>query len=143
MSDDGDGIPLTSCARDAVKAALRFARERDVEIPTTRDLLMGLMEQREALVVRVLEEKGLYAAVAGEAGQPDASSIDGTPATAAVKVAVAEATTRRDSFLGAEHLLWGLLDDSAGETAALFDRLGVRSALRAAVAELLDEPGAA
>ena len=101
------------------------------------------MLQREALVVRAWEEKELYAAVAEAAEQPDASSAEGTPATAAVKVAVKEATVRHDTFLGGEHLLWGLLDDAAGESAALFERLGVRAAVRAVVVGLLDEPGTA
>ena len=136
------GVPLTACARDAVKAALRVAANRHADDPTTEDLLLGLMEQRSALVIRMLEQLGVYLPVIEHLQQGERNS-SALSASVAIKVAVSEATARNNPFLGAEHLLWGLVDDSALGSADIFERLGVRSDVRSALVALLDEPGAA
>jgi hypothetical protein len=150
------GYDFTQRVRGALIKAREEAHRRHHEYVGTEHLLLGLLEEDDALVMDVLENLGvkpyeLQAAVERvvQNGQP--SSRDRMPdlpyearARVVLDQAIAVAHEFGDGYVGTQHLLLGLIREREGIAAQTLTSAGLTEpALRREVVRLLQGEGAA
>lgn len=159
-------LPLTARSQEALELAMREAYELRAPSVGTEHVLLGLLEEREGLAVRVLADAGLtpegvraelLKGVAAGAPAPAAAGSDGeaapipnlaldqrqgpltaTPAARRVlELANDEALARGDAAVGPEHLLVALARSEDPVAGAILHGLGADAErLRAEVTRL-------
>ncbi|MEU7867497.1 Clp protease N-terminal domain-containing protein [Dactylosporangium sp. NPDC049140] len=120
---------------ERAKTALRLAYEHATTTVTTADLLHGLLEEGTNLAVRLLPVLGADPATLTA---PPTTENTG-PAAAALELAHSEATALGHNYIGAEHILLGLLAEPSGVAGATLRARGLtldtaRTAVVAALA---------
>ncbi|WP_426503758.1 Clp protease N-terminal domain-containing protein [Dactylosporangium sp. McL0621] len=121
---------------ERAKTALRLAYEHATTTVTTADLLHGLLEEGTNLAVRLLPVLGVDPATL--TASPTTTENTG-PAAAALELAHSEATALGHNYIGAEHILLGLLAEPSGIAGATLRARGLtldtaRTAVVAALA---------
>jgi ATP-dependent Clp protease ATP-binding subunit ClpA len=143
------GTRATPRLRKAVQLAYAAARERGVNYVGTEHLLLGLLEERENLAVRVIEaldvepddvRRELDALIAQHQGGPGPGGEPKLTANAArsLELAVQEAMRLFHNYLGCEHLLLGLIEEDEGLGGRALRSMGVdKTVARRAVVSAL------
>ncbi|HWQ12971.1 MAG TPA: Clp protease N-terminal domain-containing protein [Roseiflexaceae bacterium] len=130
--------PLSARARRCLQMAADEARAGARSAVGTEHLLVGLLREGEGVAAQVLGEIGITleavrAAIAAgtdwpERAAPAPASPGQTPLTdhaqQAVRAAVAQASEWEHSYLGTEHLLFGLTKVLDSNVALLLEQLG-------------------
>ena len=125
---------FTIKSREAIEAAIALARERRNPQVNTNHLLVALLDQRDALVLPVLEHLGVdvdkvrRAAEDAVAMLPTVTGEDAEPGfdaelAAALRRAQAEADKLGDQYVPSEDLLLALADDRNTEVGATRDQI--------------------
>lgn len=143
-----DDERLTARAR----LALDYAREEAVPFNHnyigTEHLLLGLLRVEEGVAARVLNELGVTLETVRErlgtiVGKGKGTVPEYPPyvprARLALRLAVEEADSLDNHYIGTEHLLLALIRVREGMAARILDRLGVLDTARLAVLHLLTE----
>jgi hypothetical protein len=127
---------FTNRARHSIKAAAEEARERGHNFVSPEHLALGLLHEPEGLAAKAIVELGVPLDAAREAviavlppAGTDAPDVDKVPFTQGSKrtmgLAVREALRRGHNYIGTEHILLGLLEDSEGTAGGALIALGV------------------
>jgi hypothetical protein len=139
---------VTARAREALDESAKAAQRLGHPYVGTEHLLLGLLVDPASLAAKVLTEMGVTreaveAAIALRTGTQVAAAGDPplTPlAKDAVGRALREALTLGHNYIGTEHILLALLDDTEGTAAAILTSLGVTlDRVRARVIQVLSE----
>jgi ATP-dependent Clp protease ATP-binding subunit ClpC len=150
------GYDFTQRVRDALIKAREEAHRRDHEYVGTEHLLLGLLEEEDALVMDVLENLGarpseIEAAVERvvQNGQPSMRArLPDLPYEARARVvldqAIAVAHEFGDGYVGTQHLLLGLIRERQGIAAQALMSAGLTEpTLRREIVRLLQGEGVA
>jgi ATP-dependent Clp protease ATP-binding subunit ClpA len=150
------GYDFTQRVRDALIKAREEAHRRNHEYVGTEHLLLGLLEEDDALVMDVLENLGakpseIQAAVEHvvQNGQPSARArLPDLPYTSRARVvldqAIAVAHEFGDGYVGTQHLLLGLIRERQGIAAQTLTSAGLTEpTLRREVVRVLQGEGVA
>jgi hypothetical protein len=127
---------FTLRAKNSIKAAAEEAREHRHDHVSPGHLALGLLHEPEGLAAKAIEALGapldsarqaLVAALPPDgAEEPVPDKIPFTPqAKKTMALAVREALRRAHNYIGTEHILLGLLEDSEGAVSAALTELGV------------------
>jgi ATP-dependent Clp protease ATP-binding subunit ClpC len=150
------GYDFTNRVRGALIKAREEAHRRNHEYVGTEHLMLGLLEEDDALVMDVLENLGarpleIQTAVerAIENGQPSARTrLPDLPYTARARIvldqAIAVAHEFGDGYVGTQHLLLGLIRERQGIAAQALTAAGLTEpTLRREIVRLLQGEGVA
>lgn len=150
------GYDFTQRVRDALIKAREEAHRRNHEYVGTEHLLLGLLEEEDALVMDVLENLGarpweIQAAVERvvQNGQPSMRArLPDLPYEARARVvldqAIAVAHEFGDGYVGTQHLLLGLIRERQGIAAQALMTAGLTEpTLRREIVRLLQGEGVA
>ncbi len=139
---------------ERARLALDYAREEAVPFNHnyigTEHLLLGLLRVEEGVAARVLNELGVTLETVRERlgtivgkGKGKGTVPEYLPyvprARLALRLAVEEADSLDNHYIGTEHLLLALIRVREGMAARILDRLGVLDTARLAVLHLLTE----
>jgi ATP-dependent Clp protease ATP-binding subunit ClpA len=123
--------------RNVVKLARARARERKLSYVGTEHLLLGILEERGNLAVRVIEAlevdpddlRAEVEAAASATEQPDpkpARTPKLTPlARQAFRLAVQESVRMGHNYIGCEHVLLGLVSEDEGLAGKVLRSMGI------------------
>ena len=150
------GYDFTNRVRGALIKAREEAHRRHHEYVGTEHLLLGLLEEDDALVMDVLDNLGVpsYGVQAAvervvQNGQPNARDrMPDLPYTSRARVvldqAIAVAHEFGDGYVGTQHLLLGLIRERQGIAAQALASVGLTEAsLRREIVRLLQGEGVA
>ncbi len=134
-------------ARRVLVLAQEEARLLNHSFIGTEHLLLGLIHEGDGIAAQALERCGITLEAArneveetiGRAGSAPSGSPPFTPrAKRALELALREARQLSHNFIGTEHILFGLIDESEGVAAQVIQNLGVDlDVLRADIFELM------
>ena len=127
---------FTPRARNSIQAAAEEAREHRHNFVSPEHLAIGLLHEPEGLAVKAMEALGVPADSARHAlvgvlppdgaDKPVSDKIPFTPgAKKCMALAVREALRLGHNYVGTEHILLGLLEDSEGTVGGALIGLGV------------------
>jgi len=143
---------FTDRARRVLVCAQEEARLLRHGFIGTEHLLLGLIQEREGVAARALEELGIALADVRRAveetiGSSTATSTGSPPFTPRAKkvleLSLREALALHHNYIGTEHILLGVIREGEGVGARVLVRLGAEpDAVRAAVLGLLAGYGA-
>jgi ATP-dependent Clp protease ATP-binding subunit ClpC len=155
LEDAGEAdLPLrgvfTGRLRDSVKLAYAAAREREVNFVGTEHLLLGVLDQRSNLAVRVIEAlevspddvrselEGVMAQQPGASRERSATPAMTPLARRTFELAAEESTRFGHNYVGCEHLLLGLIVEEDGLAGRVLRSMGLeKTAVRRAVVTAL------
>ncbi|MGN1410708.1 MAG: ATP-dependent Clp protease ATP-binding subunit [Eubacteriales bacterium] len=130
-------IGFTKKAQNALNKALYLASQMGHTCVGSEHLLLGLLSEKEGIAARVLEERGVtydktYALLEENVGigQPTAlSAADITPRTKKIiESSAAAAVQMKNGYIGTEHLLLALCDESECFAVRLINEQGASPA---------------
>ncbi len=138
---------FTDRARRVVVLAQEEARLLDHDYIGTEHLLLGLIQEREGLAAKALEELGISldavrAQVVATIGRGKRAPKGHIPFTArakkALEMSLRAALDLGHNYIGTEHILLGLIREGTGVAAQVLGQLGADSdRVRAQVSQLL------
>ncbi len=127
---------MTQKTREALAAAQQIAVDRHHQIVGPKHLALALLEQREGITPRVLQQAGVAPELFGRdlaALLDKIPQVYGYEGTLQMNTALArvlsraeqEAKALKDDYISVEHLLLALIEDSEGDLVELFRRWGL------------------
>ncbi|MBS4913820.1 MAG: ATP-dependent Clp protease ATP-binding subunit [Veillonella sp.] len=125
---------FTDGAQQVLNIAQEKAQEFGHNFIGSEHLLLGLLEEGNSVASKALRELGLESealekAILDEDGRGNGydSSIEMTPRTKRIlQLAVDTANRMQHSYVGAEHILLGILRDGGGIAVSILQRFGIR-----------------
>lgn len=125
---------FTDGAQEVLNIAQEKAQEFGHNFIGSEHLLLGLLEEGNSIAAKALRELGLESealekAILDEDGRGNGydNSIEMTPRTKRIlQLAVDTANRMQHSYVGAEHILLGILRDGGGIAVAILQRFGIR-----------------
>ncbi|WP_251440054.1 ATP-dependent Clp protease ATP-binding subunit [Veillonella intestinalis] len=125
----------TDGAQRALGIAQEKAKEFGHDYVGTEHLLLGLLEESNSVAAKALHALGLEGKATEEAvlaavgrGNGSGNELYVTPRTKRVlQLAVEIANRMQHNYVGAEHLLLGILQDGGGVAVAVLQKFGIRS----------------
>ena len=144
------GNHFTSRAIKAIEFAQYAARELEQDYIGTEHILLGLLHEEGSVAFAALQAAGLSfdavmqrveAMVAGDAEYPSDNPYYTPRAKRVMEGAVEEAQTLGHNYIGTEHILLSLLEETEGAAAELLIGMGVDiDALQGEVLDRIDHP---
>ena len=144
------GNHFTSRAIKAIEFAQYAARELEQDYIGTEHILLGLLHEEGSVAFAALQAAGLIfdavmqrveAMVAGDAEYPSDNPYYTPRAKRVMEGAVEEAQTLGHNYIGTEHILLSLLEETEGAAAELLIGMGVDiDALQGEVLDRIDHP---
>ena len=144
------GNHFTSRAIKAIEFAQYAARELEQDYIGTEHFLLGLLHEEGSVAFAALQAAGLSfdavmqrveAMVAGDAEYPSDNPYYTPRAKRVMEGAVEEAQTLGHNYIGTEHILLSLLEETEGAAAELLIGMGVDiDALQGEVLDRIDHP---
>lgn len=141
---------FTSRAIKAIEFAQYAARELEQDYIGTEHILLGLLHEEGSVAFAALQAAGLSfdavmqrveAMVAGDAEYPSDNPYYTPRAKRVMEGAVEEAQTLGHNYIGTEHILLSLLEETEGAAAELLIGMGVDiDALQGEVLDRIDHP---
>ena len=141
---------FTSRAIKAIEFAQYAARELEQDYIGTEHILLGLLHEEGSVAFAALQAAGLTfdavmqrveAMVAGDAEYPSDNPYYTPRAKRVMEGAVEEAQTLGHNYIGTEHILLSLLEETEGAAAELLIGMGVDiDALQGEVLDRIDHP---
>ena len=141
---------FTSRAIKAIEFAQYAARELEQDYIGTEHILLGLLHEEGSVAFAALQAAGLIfdavmqrveAMVAGDAEYPSDNPYSTPRAKRVMEGAVEEAQTLGHNYIGTEHILLSLLEETEGAAAELLIGMGVDiDALQGEVLDRIDPP---
>ncbi|WP_303298177.1 ATP-dependent Clp protease ATP-binding subunit [Mitsuokella multacida] len=141
---------FTSRAIKAIEFAQYAARELEQDYIGTEHILLGLLHEEGSVAFAALQAAGLSfdavmqrveAMVAGDAEYPSDNPYYTPRAKRVMEGAVEEAQTLGHNYIGTEHILLSLLEETEGAAAELLIGMGVDiDALQGEVLDRIDPP---
>lgn len=141
---------FTSRAIKAIEFAQYAARELEQDYIGTEHILLGLLHEEGSVAFAALQAAGLTfdavmqrveAMVAGDAGYPSDNPYYTPRAKRVMEGAVEEAQTLGHNYIGTEHILLSLLEETEGAATELLIGMGVDiDALQGEVLDRIDHP---
>ena len=141
---------FTSRAIKAIEFAQYAARELEQDYIGTEHILLGLLHEEGSVAFAALQAAGLIfdavmqrveAMVAGDAEYPSDNPYYTPRAKRVMEGAVEEAQTLGHNYIGTEHILLSLLEETEGAAAELLIGMGVDiDALQGEVLDRIDHP---
>ena len=141
---------FTSRAIKAIEFAQYAARELEQDYIGTEHILLGLLHEEGSVAFAALQAAGLSfdavmqrveAMVAGDAEYPSDNPCYTPRAKRVMEGAVEEAQTLGHNYIGTEHILLSLLEETEGAAAELLIGMGVDiDALQGEVLDRIDHP---
>lgn len=141
---------FTSRAIKAIEFAQYAARELEQDYIGTEHILLGLLHEEGSVAFAALQAAGLSfdavmqrveAMVAGDAEYPSDNPYYTPRAKRVMEGAVEEAQTLGHNYIGTEHILLSLLEETEGAAAELLIGMGVNiDALQGEVLDRIDHP---
>ena len=141
---------FTSRAIKAIEFAQYAARELEQDYIGTEHILLGLLHEEGSVAFAALQAAGLTfdavmqrveAMVAGDAEYPSDNPYYTPRAKRVMEGAVEEAQTLGQNYIGTEHILLSLLEETEGAAAELLIGMGVDiDALQGEVLDRIDHP---
>ena len=141
---------FTSRAIKAIEFAQYAARELEQDYIGTEHILLGLLHEEGSVAFAALQAAGLIfdavmqrveAMVAGDAEYPSDNPYYTPRAKRVMEGAVEEAQTLGHNYIGTEHILLSLLEETEGAAAELLIGMGVDiDALQGEVLDRIDPP---
>ena len=141
---------FTSRAIKAIEFAQYAARELEQDYIGTEHILLGLLHEEGSVAFAALQAAGLTfdavmqrveAMVAGDAEYPSDNPYHTPRAKRVMEGAVEEAQTLGHNYIGTEHILLSLLEETEGAAAELLIGMGVDiDALQGEVLDRIDHP---
>ncbi len=126
---------FTDGARRALDIAQDKAKEFGHDYVGTEHLLLGLLEEKDSVAAKALRKLGLEDDAAEKAvldavgrGTDHSGSLYMTPRTKHVlQLAVETANRMQHNYVGAEHILLGILSDGGGVAVQVLQEFGIRT----------------
>ena len=126
---------FTDGARRALDIAQDKAKEFGHDYVGTEHLLLGLLEEKDSVAAKALHKLGLEDDAAEKAvldavgrGTDHSGSLYMTPRTKRVlQLAVETANRMQHNYVGAEHILLGILSDGGGVAVQVLQEFGIRT----------------
>ena len=141
---------FTSRAIKAIEFAQYAARELEQDYIGTEHILLGLLHEEGSVAFAALQAAGLTfdavmqrveAMVAGDAEYPSDNPYYTPRAKRVMEGAVEEAQTLGHNYIGTEHILLSLLEETEGAATELLIGMGVNiDALQGEVLDRIDHP---
>ena len=141
---------FTSRAIKAIEFAQYVARELEQDYIGTEHILLGLLHEEGSVAFAALQAAGLTfdavmqrveAMVAGDAEYPSDNPYYTPRAKRVMEGAVEEAQTLGHNYIGTEHILLSLLEETEGAATELLIGMGVNiDALQGEVLDRIDHP---
>ena len=141
---------FTSRAIQAIEFAQYAARELEQDYIGTEHILLGLLHEEGSVAFAALQAAGLTfdavmqrveAMVAGDAEYPSDNPYYTPRAKRVMEGAVEEAQTLGHNYIGTEHILLSLLEETEGAATELLIGMGVNiDALQGEVLDRIDHP---
>ncbi len=128
--------PFTERARRSIVLAQEEARKLGNNYIGTEHLLLGIMSEGESVAAKVLDRLGLtlpkvrqeVESITGKGAKTVSGEVIFTPrAKHVIELAFDEARGLSHNYIGTEHLLLGLINESEGIAARVISNLGVDS----------------
>ena len=141
---------FTSRAIKAIEFAQYAARELEQDYIGTEHILLGLLHEEGSVAFAALQAAGLTfdavmqrveAMVAGDAEYPSDNPYYTPRAKRVMEGAIEEAQTLGHNYIGTEHILLSLLEETEGAATELLIGMGVNiDALQGEVLDRIDHP---
>ena len=128
--------PFTERARRSIVLAQEEARKLGNNYIGTEHLLLGIMSEGESVAAKVLDRLGLtlpkvrqeVESITGKGAKTVSGEVIFTPrAKHVIELAFDEARGLSHNYIGTEHLLLGLINESEGIAARVISNLGIDS----------------
>ena len=141
---------FTNRAIKAIEFAQYAAQDLEQDYIGTEHILLGLLHEKEGVAAQAMESLGLTfekvasqvkSIVAQEAEYPSDNPYYTPRAKRVMEGAVEEAQTLGHNYIGTEHILLSLLEETEGAAVEVFERMGVDpDVLQGEIMERIDHP---